>query len=614
MIHIKNQAEHNYKGESSVFLATTALEDFWDTSKPMVFLGEWCRRYSRRASWEKLNAVVLPSPFKDMKKLHDAYLYSSDVYERTLKELVCVLNKIHGKNYSERYWRIVIGPWLFHYIDVLYDRYTTLKIAFSKYPDLVTIGLAEECFLTVKDTLSHHKLLGDDLYNLQIYTRILDELGKKYQIIKKDLSTNDENLRSQDFSSKFNFHLRNILRNYLHFFCKLGYMQKFNIISHASFFSSYVDLILFFKTSGRFRPFIKKLDDIEFVAIDKSIRSRIKIGGIRNNEFEITLGHMLPHDMPQCFLETYDSIKREVQKKYPSYPNVIFSSVSYYFDEYFKQWAAKSAEKGTVLIGIQHGGNYGSDAFIRAMDHEIAITDRFYSWGWNLAEPHSKIFPMPATKLTGRNTIGADNQKEGVLFAGTAVRRYLYRIQIFNNEAVPDYINWQFRFFKSVSTEIQTKMRVRLFQVDYGLDLYDRWKDRFSNVIIESWERPFLKSMNNCRLFVCDHLSTVHAEALSANKPTILFWDPLIFTLNQEAMPYYDELRSTGILHDSPESAADTLNHVYDDIEGWWNTSERQNVLKRFCNRFARTSANAINEWANELNRIDKWAENDKRK
>jgi len=37
---------------AGVFLATTALEDFWDVSYPIVFLSEGCKRYSRRAYWE----------------------------------------------------------------------------------------------------------------------------------------------------------------------------------------------------------------------------------------------------------------------------------------------------------------------------------------------------------------------------------------------------------------------------------------------------------------------------------------------------------------------------------------------------------------------------------
>lgn len=599
-----NEKAHSNYDKSGVFLATTALEEFWDTSKLIVFLGEWCKRYSRRAIWENLDAVVLPSPFKETEKPYEAYLYSTHLYERALRELVEILNGIHGKNYGERYWRILIGPWLFHYIDVLYERYTALKIAYNKYPDLVTVGLANECFIIARDTAHHHDLLGDDLYNLQIYTRLLDELGKKYQIKKSDLLTCDENLRSPDFLNKTRSHLKNILRNCLQLFYKQVYKQNFNIVGHDSYFAAYVDLFLFLKTRGRYRPFIERFGDVKALPIDESLRSKIEFGGLGTTEFETILSHTLPKDMPQCFLETYELLGREMRNHYPPYPPVIFSTNSSYFNEYFKQWAAEAIEKGTIFLGVQHGGNYGSDLFMRAMDHEIAITDRFYSWGWKLNGPHSKISPMPATKLVGRKIIGPNNRKEGVLFTCTSAPRYLFRIQTYNNEIFPDYIDWQFRFYRTLSVDIQRKLRVRLFY-NFGWDMYERWKNVFPNVIIEGMEKSFSKSMDNCRIVVCDHLLTVHAESLSAHKPTILFWNPKVIRLKQDCMPYYDELRAAGILHDTPEAAAATLNRVYDDVERWWNQPERQTAVNNYCNRFARTSPHALSEWTKEFTGLD---------
>jgi hypothetical protein len=47
-------------GSDGVFLATTALEEFWDTSGPILFAGEWCRLPERAAVWRALDAEVLP--------------------------------------------------------------------------------------------------------------------------------------------------------------------------------------------------------------------------------------------------------------------------------------------------------------------------------------------------------------------------------------------------------------------------------------------------------------------------------------------------------------------------------------------------------------------------
>ena len=39
-----------------IFIALTSREDFWDIkSEKICFLGEWCKIYSRKDFWEKLN-------------------------------------------------------------------------------------------------------------------------------------------------------------------------------------------------------------------------------------------------------------------------------------------------------------------------------------------------------------------------------------------------------------------------------------------------------------------------------------------------------------------------------------------------------------------------------
>ena len=109
-----------------------------------------------------------------------------------------------------------------------------------------------------------------------------------------------------------------------------------------------------------------------------------------------------------------------------------------------------------------------------------------------------------------------------------------------------------------------------------------------------------------CKLFVCDHLSTVHAEALSLNIPTILFWDPESYIHRAEARRYLENLHAVGILHYSPESAASKVNEVYDNVDDWWNDHERQLARLDFCDNYAKYSPKAIDEWINELKKISR--------
>ena len=131
--------------------------------------------------------------------------------------------------------------------------------------------------------------------------------------------------------------------------------------------------------------------------------------------------------------------------------------------------------------------------------------------------------------------------------------------------------------------------------------MISRLRDSCPNLEVETWDVPFQESLRSCRLYVCDHFSTTFAEALAANKPTILFWDPKANALRPEAQSFYDLLRAQGILFDTPEAAAVAVNRVYDDVEAWWNEPERQKALQLFCHQFARNTPDALALWQAEF-------------
>lgn len=581
--------------QSTKFLATTALENFWDTSKPILFLGEWCQRYSRRFFWGSLGGEVVCSPWYNRQKLYDAYHYVNDIYERLLPLLAETLNTIHSVKYSIRYWRIVIGPWLYWYILNVYDKYIHLRVALDCYPDLTTIGLSEESFVTPQNTIDFVQYAKGDSYNLQLYTRILMALGKNFP--RKSMEVINEPFVGPKKNVFWKVCVNRVVKK---IFNAVGQIMQNGrpIILKSSFFSSYVEMQLFLKTGGKVWPYKRNVIELPFFSLNQQVRSNLQGLCLEGDKFVSLLVSMLPFDVPHSFIEGFEVIKNEVENNYPAAPRTIFSANSWYFDEAFKQWAAVSAEVGTMLIGAQHGGNYGSIAYHPSEVHELTITDRFYSWGWDRADCASKVIPLPAPKLIGRKLIGASNQKEGILFVATSASRYSCQFQMSN------YPVWQSRFVVSIFEEIRAKMRVRLHHEDLGWDFAQRWTEHYPNVLIENWEVNFLESLQNCRLYVGDHLSTTFVEAMSVDIPTILFWDPEVNLLRPEAKPYYEQLRAVGILYDTPETAAAAANSIYCDVESWWNAPDRQAVRQRFCDQFAWMTHNAINRWADEFKRI----------
>jgi putative transferase (TIGR04331 family) len=161
-----------------MFLATTALTEFWDKERELLMLGQWCLKYDRHAEWAGLSYQVLPSLWDDRARFHAAAAEVDEIYEKVLPWLSERLADLHnGPSRTTRYWRIIVGPWLFRFIHSIYDRYQCIKEALARDPGLDTWTMAAEDFVTPFDAGEFIGLTLDDPYNLQLFTQVFEALG-----------------------------------------------------------------------------------------------------------------------------------------------------------------------------------------------------------------------------------------------------------------------------------------------------------------------------------------------------------------------------------------------------------------------------------------------------
>lgn len=578
----------------TVFLATTALEEFWDVSQPTLFLSESCCRYVRRSFYEKLRYEIFPCLWKDRHAFHDAYNYTNSLYETLLPALGKAMNEIHSETHGVRYWRILLGPWLYQYICACYDRYWHLREALRLYPGLRTTVMAEESFITPGDSSHFIQLSEGDPYNLQLCSQILSILGKQFPA--RDYYYPEPGLLKNS-PVGFQGNIKKLAKSCIN---SIGELRELPSVVLVNPYFGYIEqLILLLKSRGRVQILHKEKINMPEQRNNGELRSRLGEQLNGRDEFGMLMARMIPSGLPKCFIENYKKLALQARIQFPVSPKIIGSAVLWYNSEDFKYWAANASETGVKLVGIQHGGNYGTAAYIAVEAHELAITDYYCSWGWDSSASKGKIIPLPGSKLTGRKRLGANNAKNGILFTVTAQRRYLFRFQNLHSGENSEYLRWQFRFVSSLPRECRENINIRFRSDDFGQDLMERWKDAgYGGNCIDNWQETFYEKLKKCRLFVCGDLSTTYAEALAVDKPTILFWDPRIFTIRAEAEPCFRELAEAGILYDTPEAAASAAGAAYEDVEAWWGVPERQKARKRFCDKFAWTSPNALSKWS----------------
>src|SRR5437016_9711160 len=112
----------NNSVKPKTFLATTALDQFWDKSQAILFLNEWCKPYKNKEIWKNLDTEVLSDQKISEAHSEAAYQYTVQLYDFHFPILAKYLNEHPGKKFSLKYWQTVIGPFLFWYIQVLYNR------------------------------------------------------------------------------------------------------------------------------------------------------------------------------------------------------------------------------------------------------------------------------------------------------------------------------------------------------------------------------------------------------------------------------------------------------------------------------------------------------------
>ncbi len=589
-----------------LFLATTALEDFWDVSKPMLFLGDWCKAYDKKSIWENLDAQILSTELLSMEG-YSGYIYSIEVYENLLPVIAQWLNQIHRVQYSLKYWRIVIGPFLLLYIQVLYNRFLYLKAAYALYSDLETIGLESSSYKTPINT--HEFFLfagGSDGWNLQLFTQLL-RLGFKSPKSYRNYSWENEiNQRVELYGKHLVYKpATKIKLKLIKLISKIPGSKIVGICFPYCFsqFSKRNLIKLMFLSRFRILPLtpIESGDKAAFRENMPNLTLRNEISRLSApDDFSRMVLETLKFNMPLNFIEYYKEEERISEKCYPYRPDVIINPGIEV--DLLKLWCAKHAEKGIKLFHSQHGGAYGELKYTTIELLERTNFDGFITSGWQENdETIAATSVFICEGLEQRKKPQNTKTNKIILWAVTDIGKYSSSYASDDAQCVRQlYFDWQYQFINSLSPNVASKLVMRTRP---NSRYYNYIRDLFPtlNIYLPTDRSTFLEHLEQAAVLVVDNLNTTFKYGLSFNIPTILFWHAHSCEIREEAKSYYDAFQRVGIYHDSPQSAASMLNKIADDPYVWWNSKDVQLARQQYCDRYSRASPNWLKEWKDML-------------
>ena len=588
-----------------MFLVTTADQRFWKTDEPILFLGEWCKLYSQKGAWEELSYDVLPYHWDDRTKFYRDYLYLNTLYEHILSELSQGLNQIHSVKQSIRYWRIIIGRWLSFFIQIYHDRYQSiLAAAASGKVTRTLIGKYDREEWVPRDYRVFDGWAIEDDYNHYLYSRLIEcTNGMPFDAV--DVTRDSTEVAKHRNTNKLSLStFKTSLRHFLGRGSKLtpGFLNQIVFVSPPFRMNDLTRLQLSLGQLPYVPPQYLTPPDSP---VDWNLREKLSCTS-STSEFEQLLSNIIVEQIPTVYVEGFAEMNEASLRTYPKNAKAVVVGSDFNSNDGFKMWVAHNADRGVKFAGVQYGGHYGTGLWSSTEEHEISIYDRYYTWGWDLKEKQN-VVPLPLVKFNSTKRNIQPKKHGRLLLVSLGLPRYsyyMYSIPVASTGML-SYFDDQYRFVRALSEESQSLLLVRPYLLnDYGWDEKDRWADELPEIECYDGSKSMTEQLAESSLFIGTYNATTYLETFAVNHPSVLFWNPDHWELNETAQPYFEELCRVGILHYTPESAAKKVNEICNDPLSWWQQSGIQQAKDNFCRRFAHTSNDWLRQWKSELKRL----------
>jgi putative transferase (TIGR04331 family) len=273
-------------------------------------------------------------------------------------------------------------------------------------------------------------------------------------------------------------------------------------------------------------------------------------------------------------------------------------------------------EKNMKIVGTQHGGYYGyiNDNH-QAIEFEYRDLDIFISWGWSRLPGYEflknvQVIKMPSPWLSERKKYWKterieNNKKYDVLFMPSGITRFPLtvrgalgpRIDIISDLSsdIKDTFGALIEhnisiLFKPYSHSSLKLLNETIYNLKYN------YGDKYNTV--DAVEKGFTKELiSSCGLVLWNQPGTGFLECITANIPTIVYWTRFSTLEEKWAEEIFKKLEKIGIIHTSVDSLVKEIKVFNKSPDDWINNPERIDVIKEFCDQYARVDDHWYKQW-----------------
>ncbi len=575
-------------------IVLTRTDNFIKKDFQNVYLSRGCFSYDLEKKYPNELKKISRYHWKDYEKLKRDKKYFNDLLDRIFPSLISRLNSINNKNFSTKFWKILIMHWLHSFIYINFDHWemvNNLELDEEKYCiDTFEFDEKEIIPRTLEDYI---RLFGSDSWRHIMVKKIFkfkfSKNNKKIEyLINNNLKNDIKELRISIGNYQRNYIKKIIINLYNKIFGFVLKNQKFFVA--RTYLGKIKELLLSFSL---FQLPIISVPNIYNLSTEPIIKLRngSSLNFTPKSDFEKFLKLEIMNQIPISFLEGFDEIEEIIQKlNFPKTPKSIFVSNSHH-KSLLTRYCAKNADNGCKIIHGQYGGSYGQWDMHWLEKYYKEISDIYLTWGW---KDHKNTLPIGILR-----PLSYKRKKKGrynnLLFIGKTIKSYGYSLDSNSGACQSEnYLNDCFSAIKNLREDIKKNLIVRLKPVGKGWNEKERFEDLLSESKIDVGKNSIFSVVKDTKIYFATYNGTGYLESLSMNIPTVLFSNPFDEKIRNDCLEDFKLLEENKIYFKDPILATDHVNKVWDDVDAWWYNEDVQRARERFCFKYSRINSNLL--------------------
>ena len=563
-----------------------------------IYLGTWCLDpIIKKKNIFKKNHNILKHHWNNSQSMKKDMRYIHNKYETALPLISDYLNTYHKTNHSKKYWKFLVGPWLFLFINIFFDRLKLIEKVKNKYSNFET-EVTDQKF--IPNTYSeHYDICTTHEYNFILFSDIIKlfpSIKKKYIEIELNRKKKNIKINLKKNISKFLKILKNI-----NFIFKKNYRKNNTIELVSSDLSLKEQIEIFKKLKQNYYPIFKSYDvNSKFIINERPILKNKKIE--KKDKFLKYFFKVMLNHFPAEYLEGYKHLLSESKKiGLAIKPKKIVIRAPGEFSSMVRFYCAQKLISGAKIYGFQHGGGYGMKTYIGIEEFERNLVHKYFTWGWDLGKFKRNLIKFFVSKTHSFQDV-CHNNKGKVLLVHGALRNYYFYPPNYPPSFNQLYLKQINFFFNHLSLNVKKNLLSR-FHFNFGATEEKYLKKLSPNYSSRDQSSHFFHLQKKAKLMIVTTDFTSYLQNFLMNLPTVLLFEKNFSKVNKASYYYYKKLIEAKILFYDAKKCAEHINKIYENPMIWWKNKKTQKAKDIFCTRFARHTVKFSSEFVKVISK-----------